>query len=447
MGVGAARTAQKSICVRVAPYKRNLQSAAHSFAVKGICTTNVANLSRSSLLFVGVMAVPTYDELLSRYGVEGSTMEQTLHDNHLRAVSFELGKWERIARCLGIPSKDIEMIKSQGDAEEQRDRMLECWKQRCGCKATYSVLVKALLQVNRTDLAEKVVSLRLTPPDQSLLVPRESCVIRTSSLASDSRIENMYTSTNVSVLSPTNTLCLPMSQVSDVTATLAELEEDFYKLVTYVEASLETNEVELNTLTKRFRMLPQSVRRQHETDANYATTRQRVLDSKSVKALFDNLTALKHWSFMMPDTLAHIVKDVTINGEDVRKRIDTYQKKLSTFKTNTKLRDLIGTNFPVPDYCMELTLKVEGWEDKTIEGAEKNTMNVIRRATYNGLSVGLGWKEVIIGSVKLVFILMEPIDLSLDVLLETCAGTGVINIQIDGIDVYDRSHSRLEVLV
>ena len=145
----------------------------------------------------------------------------------------------------------------------------------------------------------------------------------------------------------------------------------------------------------------------------------------------------------MPDTLAHIVKDVNIEG--VRKRIDTYQRKLSTFKTNTKLRDLIGTNFPVPDYCMELTLKVEGWETKTIEEVEKNTMNVIRRATYNGLSVGLGWKGVNIGSVKLIFILMEPIDLSSDMLCDICTGTGVINIQIDGVDVYDKGHSRLEV--
>ena len=51
-------------------------------------------------------------------------------------------------------------IKSQGDAEEQRLKMLECWKQRCGSTATYKAMIKALLQISRTDLAEKVALLR-----------------------------------------------------------------------------------------------------------------------------------------------------------------------------------------------------------------------------------------------------------------------------------------------
>ena len=63
-------------------------------------------------------------------------------------------------------------------------------------------------------------------------------------------------------------------------------------------------------------MLPQSIRRKHQTNENYVATRQRILSSKTIKEPFDNLTALKHWSYMMPDTLAHIVQD--IKSDDIK---------------------------------------------------------------------------------------------------------------------------------
>ena len=59
----------------------------------------------------------------------------------------------------------------------------------------------------------------------------------------------------------------------------------------------------------------------------------------------------------MPDTLVHILRDVTI--DDMHKKINEYKEKLLAFKANTKLKELIGISFPVPDYCMELTMEVE----------------------------------------------------------------------------------------
>ena len=101
------------------------------------------------------MAVPTYDELLARYDMEKSIMKQTFHDKHLREFSLTLDTWEKLARFLEIPGPDIANIKSQGDVDEQKMKMLEYWKQRCGSMATYEAMVKALLQISRTDLAEK----------------------------------------------------------------------------------------------------------------------------------------------------------------------------------------------------------------------------------------------------------------------------------------------------
>ena len=41
-------------------------------------------------------------------------------------------------------------------------------------------------------------------------------------------------------------------------------------------------------------MLPASLIRRNESDKNYLKTRKIILDSKSIKELFDSLTGLKH---------------------------------------------------------------------------------------------------------------------------------------------------------
>ena len=51
---------------------------------------------------------------------------------------------------------------------------------------------------------------------------------------------------------------------------------------------------------------------------------------------------------MLPDTLVQILKDIKI--DDIHKKVIKYQVKLMAFKANTKLKELIGNSFPVPDY-------------------------------------------------------------------------------------------------
>ena len=189
-------------------------------------------------------------------------------------------------------------------------------------------------------------------------------------------------------------------------------------------------------------MLPQSIKRQQQTDKSFKETNRRILNSTTFKELFDNLTELKHWNYMTPDILAHIVKDIKI--VDIHQKIDKYKEKLSTFKNTTKLRDLVGTRFPVPDYCIELTVEVEGWEDKTIEQAEKTVVNIMRRATY-GQSVRLGWKGVITGSLKLTFILLESIKMGGDSIQEAFMKSGVMSIQVDGDVLYRDDHTEKKV--
>ena len=379
------------------------------------------------------MAVPSYEDILVRWNVDSSLMKLKFTDDHKMELASKLESCacEMLAICLGLPSSEIENIMSQRNAGVQRIRMLECWKQRSGSMATYEVLAKALLQIKRTDLAEEVVALRgaLVPTNQSQPCSVLSSLVMPPSPASSSGVEDM---SPPGALSPASSV----DPAQDLTPALTELEREFYDLVTFVEATLEKSEdVGINTITRRFSMLPQSIKRRQQTDENYRETRRRILSSTTTKELFDNLTDLKHWNYMTPNILAHIVEDIKI--DDIHQKIDKYKEKLSSFKNNTKLRDLIGTSFPVPDYCMELTVEVEGWEDKTIEQAEKTVVNMMRRTTY-GQNVRLGWKGVIPGSLKLTFILTESIkneELKLNV-SETFEKSGVMCIQVDGDVLY-----------
>ena len=214
------------------------------------------------------MAVPTYDELLAYYNMEKSIMRQTFDDESLRRFSLTLDTWETLAKFLGMPNSDIVNIKSQGDAIEQKIRMLECWKYRRGSMATYEAMVKALLQINRTDLAEKVITLRHSSKDTLTLeaatanlgtsCPKESSLIAPTSPSNSIGIEDIYSPAAVSPLSLPAT---PSEQIlaAQVTSILRELEEEFYDLVIYIEDTLENSKVSLNTATRRFRMLPQSI--------------------------------------------------------------------------------------------------------------------------------------------------------------------------------------------
>ena len=380
------------------------------------------------------MAVPTYDELLAHYDMDSSIMRETFDDKCLRQFSLMLDVWETLAIFLEMPNSDIANIKSHGDSVVQTLKMLECWKQRRGSMATYETMVKVLLQIKRTDLAEKIITLRHSPralettttTNQTLSSTIESSLTAPTSSASSSRIEDAV---SIAAMSPLSLSATPSEQTAQkVISTLRELEEEFYDLVIYIEDTLEKSQISLNAITRRFSMLPQSIKRQHETDENYKDVRRRILDSETVKKLFDNLTELKHWNYMTPDTLAHILKDVKI--VDVHKKIGEYKMKLTAFKANIKLQELIGISFPVPDYCIELAMKVEGWEDKTFEEVENRAVNIVRRATYSGNPhVSLGWKEVNPGCIKMTFILMESIKLIPEKFLEE---NGVLSVQIDG---------------
>ena len=222
----------------------------------------------------------------------------------------------------------------------------------------------------------------------------------------------------------------------EVEQNLNELHQDFFHLTNGVEDSLKNNSINIEVLMRRFRLLPPSIRRQQQRDELFSEIRQRALKSTTIKELFDNLTELKHWSFMTPEILTHIIQDV----KEVHLEIAVYESKLLNFKTKTKVKDLIGWELLLPDFYLELHVKVRGWQEKTIIDAEKSVYTLLARAGYQDPKLG-GLQSVKEGCIELTYVLLESITthgLSKKELFDTYEAYGVLSIGVNQDTVYDR---------
>ena len=391
------------------------------------------------------MAVPSFEELLIRWKIDGSTLEEPFSDGHILDFATKLDGWEMLAKFVGIPTAEIDTVKAK-EAELRPMRMLECWKRRCGSKATYGAMIQALLQINRTDLAEYIIGL-ISIKSGSANHDAQTKHVTVTANASTQCSSLVFppspsSSSGAEGLSPTRSLpsspsTMAAQEVERVKLTLEELEREFFDLVVCTEATLTKfcNQEHLDKIIQRFRMLPVSIKRQYQTDDNYLMTRRRILASSTIKELFDNLTEFKHWSYMSPEILTHILQDVPI--DDMHQKIKDYTSKLAIFKASTKLRDLIGISFSIPDYYIELTMITEGWEDKTILDAEKSVINILMRLTYSSQNNPIRWKAINPGSIKLVFVLAMSIHVSCssEKFHEICQENRIVNMCIDDCDL------------
>lgn len=218
----------------------------------------------------------------------------------------------------------------------------------------------------------------------------------------------------------------------EVAESIKKLEEEFFILTNSVEDILMKEEVDVQVLVRRFRSLPLSMRRQQQSDGNFSAIRQKVIRSKTIRELFDNLTELKHWSYMTPAILTYIIQDV----KRVHFNVAVYESKLSSFKENTKLKDIIGLEFLIPDYYVELKVKVKDlwWLEKTICSAEKSINNLLAKAEYRSAELIGGWQSVKPGCIELMLVLLQSVKISAFSKKESYdafKSEGVISITVD----------------
>ena len=221
---------------------------------------------------------------------------------------------------------------------------------------------------------------------------------------------------------------------SEVAIALDKLSAEFTHLIEFIKAQLST-ESELDTLKKH---LSESTKKLGKDDESYLVIKREGLDSCTVNDLINNLTAQTHWSYMSPETLCTLVKDI----KAVQSEVNGYEKKLAIFKESAKLKNLAECSFPVPDYCVELKLKLKSsWGEKTLKEAEITVKDMFKRTVY-GYSPNFRLKKLDQGCILIYSLCDEGATktvVSTNRLQELCKQNEVIGVTIDGKILVDLS--------
>ena len=111
-------------------------------------------------MVIDAMAAITLEELLQEVGVHPEKLNESVSDDHLRAIAIFLTSWRKVATYLGLSENDLGDVEQEGkDEQDKRIKALQIWKGKFGFKATYRMLVDVLFQLAKADVAEKVLLL------------------------------------------------------------------------------------------------------------------------------------------------------------------------------------------------------------------------------------------------------------------------------------------------
>ena len=133
-------------------------------------------------------------------GVPLQKLDEPCSDEHLITISSDLTQWRAVAPYLGLKEGDIEEIETDARTESQkRSKVLRKWKDKYSSKATYRVLMEALLKCHMADRAEKVCHLLSADPQE----PRDSKPVH------DENTSSVYVESNI----PTTAALVTMAQL------------------------------------------------------------------------------------------------------------------------------------------------------------------------------------------------------------------------------------------
>ena len=111
------------------------------------------------------MSGVTLDDLLEEVGVSPTQLDKACTREHLQDIALFLWSWREVAPYLKLSKVQVQEVENDAKTEsEKRLKILESWKSAFAFKATYMVLVKALLKITRADLAQDVCHLQVQQP-------------------------------------------------------------------------------------------------------------------------------------------------------------------------------------------------------------------------------------------------------------------------------------------
>jgi hypothetical protein len=321
--------------------------------------------------------------------------------------------WENIGYHLCLNDATINDIKEDNStAEKRRIATLQRWKERLAHRATYRVLIQALIKSGRAqkalEVCIKIKELRpASESDGTSVTSREPSLLTTEPMSPVDR--DLATEE------------FTISDTVDIAESIRSLQTKFIHIQNrFLQSDATGRGVTLQQLQTCISTLPSFT-----TD-----TPQALLEASSIPQFAHNLK--QYYSAIDPDILEGLIE--VLGDVETKSMMSIYSRVLHNFQRKTKLKDFIGNyEGPTPpefEY-KEVQIKFgDNWRDKTLADVKQIKCQISRRSWL--------MKMVSIGSVCVTFMIPRGEDLELDVhLREHLQSQGILEVSVCGVNIFN----------
>ena len=360
------------------------------------------------------MAAPdsqiTVKDLAEEAGLPLQCLNKTFREEDAHILAEFCHPWKSIAYRLKLTKVEIGTIENDnGTTELKQIATLETWSEKYAHKATYQVLIEALIQSKcakqALNLCKKICHEIPGISTDHDSVGDDMCV-NLSSLSTDQKTSDGYD--------------VPSEElVPDITESIHQLQLRFiYIQIQFLQSGSGTG-VTLEQLQACISVLPSFT----------SDTPQLLLEATSVNVFTHHLK--KYCCALNPDILVGLIE--VLGDAETKTMIKEYNRDLRDFECKTKLKDFIGSyNRPTPPDYKEVELKLgNNWGEKTLADVKLINAQISRRS----------WlvKMVSIGSIYYVTFTipqMEDVELD-DHLKDSLQSQCVLQILVRGLCIFN----------
>jgi hypothetical protein len=349
----------------------------------------------------------TANELAEEAGLSSNHLDLKFRmdcDPHILAEFCD--PWENIGYHLHLNSATINSIRDDNSTtENKRIATLQKWKQIFAHRATYRVLVQALIIIGRAqqalELCCKIKELRPASESDGASVTSRYPTTETMSLIDRDSATDEFTVPDVGISQSMRILEIQLSRI----------QMQFFTPETGIM---------LQQLQSCLSTLPS-----FRTDEPQALS---LLGASSVTEFSHNLKP--YYDALNPDILEDLIE--VLGDVGTKSMMSMYIRALQRFQHRTKLKDFIGNyEGPIPPEYKKVQIKLgDNWREKTLADAKEMKCQISR-----GLMLV---KMVSEDSVCVTFMIPQGEELELDIHLKSyLQSQGVLQISVCGICIFN----------
>ena len=346
----------------------------------------------------------TAKELAEEAGLPIQCLDKIFHEENAHLLAEFCHPWENISYHLKLTKVDISTIKNDKETTELRIAMLETWSEKFAHKATYRVLIEALIQSKH---AKQALNLCRKIKGEIPGITDNDKSNGLSLFSTAQRATDCHETTNEELVPNT-----------DIAQSIDQLSMRFICIQNRFLQSGSGSGVTLEQLKTCISTLPSFT-----TDNDP----ELLLKAESLDLFIFNLK--RYCCALNPDILEGLI--AVLGDVETKSKIKEYNKDLHDFRHKTKIKDFIGNyEGPTPPEFKDVQLKLgDNWREKTLADLKLINSQISRQA----------WlvKMASIGSIYVTFMIPQEDDLELGIHLRNYLQSQcVLQILVQGVCIF-----------